>query len=194
MLFLAALMLLVVVDAGAEESKFFENSWTERAQESLFLLLFIIHVLVARRVQSVRTLALLFGGFFLLALVRELDAVLEGNIGTGAWQVLATLIVIAMIYRLRQDWQGFRFQLQSHMETYSFGLFMAGFLTTFAFSRLLGNEELWMAIMEESYQRNVKNAVEETVELLGDALMFFSGIEFALHYWSRNRDAQLEST
>ena len=193
MMFLAALMLLVHTDAGAEQSKFFEDSWTERAQESMFFVLSLICLWASRIAPSKRTLALMFSGFFLVAFVRELDALLEGNIGTGSWQVIVTLIFGAMMYKLRQDWQGFKVQLQDHLETYSFGLFMAGFLTTFAFSRLLGNEELWMAVMEESYQRNVKNAVEESVELLGDALMLFSGIEFALYCRARKRDVQPES-
>ena len=38
-LFLGVLILVPVIDANAEEAKFFENSLTERTQEALLLLL-----------------------------------------------------------------------------------------------------------------------------------------------------------
>lgn len=181
-LFLAALMLVIVADANTGPDKFFEDSWTERAQKAIFLLLAVGLFVLSFRLQQVSILATMFAGFFLLAFIRELDALLEQNIGTGTWQVLVTIVFIAMVYQARRHWAELKNQVSDHVETYSFGLFIAGFLTAFIFSRLIGNEELWMAIMEEGYRRNIKNAVEESTELLGDALFLFSGIEFTIRY------------
>ena len=180
--FLAALMLVIAADANTGPDKFFEDSWTERVQEAIFLLLAIGLFVLSLRLQQVSILATMFAGFFLLAFIRELDALLEQNIGTGTWQVLVTGVFLVMVYQAHKHWADLTNQVSAHVETYSFGLFIAGFLTTFIFSRLIGNEELWMAIMEEGYRRNVKNAVEESTELLGDALFLFSGIEFTIRY------------
>ena len=183
MMTLVALMLVIQMDAGTDDTyKFFEDSYTERAQEAIFLTLAIGFFIASLRLQQISVLASLFSGFFMLCFVRELDALLEQNIGTGTWQVLATLVLIAMIYQARRHWSGLVHQINGHAESYSFGLFMAGFLTTFLFSRLIGSEELWMAIMEDGYRRSVKNAVEESAELLGDGLMLFSGVEFYVRY------------
>lgn len=181
-LFLGALMLVLVVDANAVDGKFFEGSLTERTQEVMFLLLSISMFYCSRRMKPVLNLAAMFSGFFLVCFIRELDALLEQNIGTGTWQLLVTLVLAAMIFKAYKNWPALQGEFATNVSTYNFGLFAAGFLTTFIFSRLVGSEELWMAIMEESYQRNVKNAVEESVELLGDALMFFAGFEFFLRY------------
>ena len=181
-LILAALMFAISADAGASPYKFFEDSWTERAQEAIFLVLAIGLFALSFRLQQASTLASLFAGFFLLAFIRELDALLEQNIGTGTWQVLVTVVFAAMCYQARRHWAELKKQTAIHVESYSFGLFIAGFLVTFIFSRLIGSEDLWMTIMEDSYRRNVKNAVEESTELLGDALFLFSGIEFYFLY------------
>ena len=180
--FLAALMLVIITDANAGANKFFEDSWTERTQEAIFLVLAIGLFVMSWRLQQVSVLATMFAGFFMLAFIRELDALLEQNIGTGTWQILVTIVFLAMIYQARKHWALLQSQVTSHVETYSFGLFIAGFLTTFIFSRLIGNEELWMAVMEDGYRRNIKNAVEESTELLGDALFLFSGVEFYIRY------------
>lgn len=104
--------------------------------------------------------------------MRELDALLEQNIGTLAWQLLVSLILIAMIYHARKNWTQLIRTFGAIVETYAFGLIVAGFITTFVFSRLVVNESLWTAIMGEVYQRNVKNALEEGIELLVDKLIF----------------------
>ena len=175
---LSALMLVVIADANSAGAKFFEDSLTERSQEALLLLAALGMLFMASRLQHVSTLALAFAGFFMVSFIRELDALLEQNIGTGTWQVLVTIVLLAVFYRLRVNWSGFKNQLSGHLESYSFGLFIAGFLTTYIFSRLIGNEELWLAILEENYRRSAKNAVEESVELLGYALLLFSVVEF----------------
>jgi cytochrome bd-type quinol oxidase subunit 2 len=180
--FLAALILVILVDANSVEGKFVEDSMTEHVQGIIFFSLALGMLIISTRVQQVSMLASMFAGFFILAFIREQDALLEHNIGTGAWQALVTLVLLAMIYRARSGWVRLKSEFVSHLETCSFGLFIGGFLTTFIFSRLIGMEELWMAILEGDYQRSVKNAVEESFELLGDSLLLFSGVEFYFRY------------
>lgn len=181
-LFLGALILVLVVDANAEQAKFFENSLTERAQEAILLLLVLGMFYASTILHRVSNLAFVFSGFFLVCLIRELDALLEQNIGSGTWQLLVTLVLAGVLYRVKGNWSSLVTEFRINTSTYNFGLFAAGFLITFIFSRLIGSEELWMAVMEEGYQRNVKNAVEESVELLGYAVLLFAGVEFYAHH------------
>lgn len=185
-LFLGFLMLVLIADANGGEAKFFENSMTERVQEVIFLSLSLGMFYCASRFRQVSNLAAVFAGFFLVCFIREMDALLEQNIGTGTWQLLASLVLAGMVFKAWKSWPALTAEFSANVQNYHSGLFAAGFLTTFVFSRLIGNEELWMAIMEESYQRNVKNAVEESVELLGDSLLLFAGVEF----YARNTESE----
>jgi len=55
----------------------------------------------------------------------------------------------------------------------------AGAIILFAFVRLVGHEALWMSIMGDDYQRVVKLAVEEFIELIGYFLWLIGAIEYA---------------
>lgn len=175
---MSALSAILFADGQSIEGKFFENSFTERAQEAFFLCAIFLNLMLSRHNPALVPLALMFAGFFALCFVRELDALLKQKIGTGTWQLLVTSILISMIYHASIYWTQLMQGLGAHAETYSLGLFVAGFITTFAFSRIIGNESLWKAIMGEVYQRNVKNAVEVGIELLEDALLLLNTIEF----------------
>ena len=57
-------------------------------------------------------------------------------------------------------------------------LMFAGAAILFAFVRLVGHEPLWQAILGEHYQRLVKLAVEEFIELIGYLLWLVGCIEY----------------
>ena len=50
----------------------------------------------------------------------------------------------------------------------------------FAFVRFVGHEPFWTSIVGDSYERIVKLAVEEFIELLGYFLWIIGTIEYAL--------------
>ena len=64
--------------------------------------------------------------------------------------------------------------------TFAFGLFTAGVLTTYIFSRLYGRQAFWQAILEESYSGTFKSVAEEVVELLGYSLILIATVELLL--------------
>ena len=66
---------------------------------------------------------------------------------------------------------------------------MAGFITTFVFSRLFGRSIFWQAVMEEQYFRSVKNAAEEGTELLGYGLMLIGAIEYFIYKLNQTKPA-----
>ncbi|CAN0573307.1 unnamed protein product, partial [Ectocarpus sp. 12 AP-2014] len=64
--------------------------------------------------------------------------------------------------------------------TFAFGLFTAGVLTTYIFSRLYGRQDFWRAVLEEHYISTFKSVAEEVVELLGYSLILFATLELLL--------------
>ena len=56
---------------------------------------------------------------------------------------------------------------------------MAGAVILFAYSILVGHEPLWQSMLGEHYNRIVKLAVEEFIELIGYFLWFIGIIEYA---------------
>ena len=122
-----------------------------------------------------------------MALIREFDAFLDHNVYDGAWQTLVLIVLLFVIYRSYINRKSLFEALPGFMASYPFGLVIAGMIITFAYSRLFGESIMWKTVMEENYIRNVKNAVEESIELLGDSIILFSAIEFFFHARAKSR-------
>jgi len=57
---------------------------------------------------------------------------------------------------------------------------MAGFLVTFVFSRFFGKKVFWSAVTGGDYNRWIKNAAEEGMEMIGYTFLLIGGIEMRL--------------
>lgn len=134
---------------------------------------------VARYCPSQRPIAFLFGGLALAFLIRELDYFIDRFIVDNLWQVLVAIVgalVVAYTYRHRR-----RLQIALARIWPSPGLtfLFCGAVILFAFVRLVGHEPLWMSILGDSYQRVIKLAVEEFIELIGYFLWMVGTVEYA---------------
>jgi len=119
----------------------------------------------------------LISGFFLMALIREFDAVLD-SIFDGLWQILVFLVLIFIVVEIIRKMESIKQSLNTFFRSTSFGFFSSGFLVTFVFSRLYGRGLFWESVMGEGYVRAVKNVSEESIELLGYTLILFGTIEW----------------
>lgn len=137
-------------------------------------------LLAAVLIPESRSLSLVLGLLLLGALIRELDLFLDRYVFDGAWQMLVTLVLAAIASTIWRDRRAFRRALRSMSTTPAIGFLAVGALTTAVFSRLFGKQEFWQEIMQESYNRSVKNAVEETVEFYGYTLILIGIIEYIL--------------
>lgn len=165
-----------------ETHLFGENSYTEWMQVTVLFIIILFLIGTGISNSSKRSVTLAMGGFFLMAFIREFDMYLD-LIFDGLWQILAYSVLAITVYLLYKRWGDFKNTLSKFFETRSFGLVMAGFLTTFIFSRLYGRSEIWQNLMGNDYIRAVKNISEESVELLGYFLILFGVIEYFL--WKR---------
>lgn len=134
---------------------------------------------VAKHCPSQRPIAFPLGGVALAFLIRELDYFLDRFVIDNLWQVLIAILgalVITYTYRHRRR---LRVALARIWPSPGLTLLFSGAVILFAFVRLVGHEPLWMSILGDSYQRVIKLAIEEFIELIGYFLWMIGTIEYA---------------
>jgi hypothetical protein len=179
-LLMILLIQLMTLDAGQQdvEMKFMESTFTEWTQQLCLFILAAIFAHCAYHYLQFRCLSILLAGMATIGLVREFNNFFKANVFDGAWQMVVFTVAIITSYFIWKNRQGFWSAFDQFRQSFSFGLMMAGFLITFIFSRLYGRHEFWITLMEDRYFRSVKNASEESIELLGYGLMLIASIEF----------------
>lgn len=179
--YLLALSLVFMYDTEPSDyHKFRESSMTEMVQELTLLLTSIILWSTGFYNKAIRPLAYLMGGFFAAAYVREHNAFLDEKLFDGGWQLLAYSIAAITIFLVHRNRSNLLQSILKYVDSRSFGILIMGFIVTFFYSRLYGETYMWKAVMEDAYMRDVKNASEESIELLGYSIILFGAIEFVL--------------
>lgn len=181
-LLMVLLYLLISLDAGQQgrEMKFMEATFTEWTQQIILLLMTAIFAHCAYHFKQMRCLSLILAGISATGLVREYNNFFNEQVFDGAWQLLALMVLVATGILAWRNRKNFGIELNRFYDSMSMGLLLAGFLTTFIFSRLFGKTSFWETLMEERYFRSVKNAAEECIELLGYGLLLAAAVEFYL--------------
>jgi len=160
--------------------RFSELGFTEFTQTLVLatccaMLMYIRHIL---KVWPTVTLLLL--AFVAASLVREQDHFLDTYVARHTWKILVALIIIPSITWVIIQRRRFLKEFTHYSNTFAFGLFTAGVLTTYIFSRLYGRQDFWRAVLEESYSGTFKSVAEEVVELLGYSLILIATLELLL--------------
>ncbi|MGB5690246.1 MAG: hypothetical protein WBM45_13295 [Woeseiaceae bacterium] len=156
-----------------------ELSPVEMIQAIILAACGIIMAWVARYCPSQRPIAFGLGGVALACLIRELDYFLDRYLADNLWQVLVAIVgslVIVYVYRHRRR---LRIALARIWPSPGLSLLYSGAVILFAYSLLVGHEALWMSILGDDYQRVIKLAVEEFIELVGYFLWMIGTIEYA---------------
>ena len=139
----------------------------------------VIMAWVAKFCPSQRPIAFLFGGLALIFLIRELDYFFDRFLVHNLWQalvVIAAALLMAYTYRQRLR---LRIALARIWPSPGLTFLFCGAVILFAFVPLVGHEPLWMSILGDAYQRIIKIAVEEFIELIGYFLWMVGTIEYA---------------
>ena len=157
-----------------------EFSPVEIIQAIILALCGLIMGWVARYCPSQRPIAFGFGGLALIFMIRESDYFLDRYVVDNLWQVLIAILaalLIAYTYRHRKR---LTIALARIWPSNGITLLFAGAVILFAFVPLVGHEPLWMSILDHAYQRVIKLAIEEFIELMGYFLWMIGTIEYAL--------------
>lgn len=125
-------------------------------------------------------ITLLMLAFVAASLIREQDYFFDEFVADNSWKVLVALIILPSISWVIYQRRRFIAEFAYYSNTFSFGLFAGGVLTTYIFSRLYGRQIFWRAVLEDNYVRIFKDVAEEVIELLGYSLILFAIIELLL--------------
>jgi len=171
------LMLQYYTDAG-DTLGTSEYSPVEIMQPGILVIAGLLYTWVGVNCPSQRPIAVTFGGLALIFAIREIDYFLDRFVADNFWQVLigiAASLLIVYVYRARRR---FRVAWLRVWPSPGLTLLFAGATINFAFVQFVGHEPLWMAILGDDYQRVVKLAVEEFIELSGYFLWLIGTIEY----------------
>jgi MFS superfamily sulfate permease-like transporter len=160
--------------------RFTELGFTEFTQTLVLATCCAMLVYIRQVLKVWPTVTLLLLTFLAASLVREQDHFLDSYVAHNTWKALVALIIIPTLVWVVKQRHRFLDEFAYYSNTFSFGLFTAGVLTTYIFSRLYGRQEFWQTILDDNYVRNFKNIAEEVVELLGYSLMLIATLELLL--------------
>ena len=187
----ASLMILLnavyIYDAYHVTStgKFGEISGTEILQEIILFLSGAIFLFSGFKERELVPMYRLISLFFFMSFIREFNNQLD------YWFYLVIPLLVLFFWTAWNERKKLLPSLHAFIKKPVIAWFVIGFLVTFVFSRLFGRSELWQAILENNYNRWVKNAAEEGVELLGYTLLLIGGIEILTSILkNRNEDTK----
>ena len=153
---------------------FSELSLTEILQEVILFILCLFYLFLGIKNKNIQPLANLISLFFLISLIREFNFLLEW------WFYPVLIILIIMVWFLYRDFKKLNNATVLFLRQPASAWLMVGFIITYIFSRLFGQSDFWRLLYDENSYRLAKAAVEEGLELLGNAIMLISAIEFKL--------------
>ncbi|MDX7988180.1 hypothetical protein FE392_12695 [Xenorhabdus sp. 12] len=169
-LVIAGVTGLLFLDVNYLHNGVQENSLTEIFQELFLLIIAILLFYEAKNNLKLRPALLLMAGFFSSLLIRELDAYFDDVFFHGAWSWLAIPLSLACIGYAGMKGNQSLSGLVHFTRHQSYSMMVCGLLCVLVFSRLFGMGSLWQGLMDEHFNRTVKNMVEEGCEMLGYAL------------------------
>ncbi|EGO65363.1 hypothetical protein [Acetonema longum] len=156
-----------------------ETSLTELLQGSILTMIAGIFIYLSRHhpVPGTKYGMVLIAGFFSCAVIRELDFITDQLHISWFYFVLAIVsYMIFLAWRHPDILDG----VVDFCKSESYYIMLCGLLTVFVFSRLMGMGLLWQNLLNESYLRVVKNAMEEGTELFGYTLCLISALKYTV--------------
>lgn len=157
-----------------------EYSVVEVAQLILLVLSIGSFGYLAYRKADDRAFAVLVAAFFATLLVREMDAYFD-VIAHGFWKYIASPIALTAIIYAYQRSEKTLAGMSRFMRSQAGVVMVIGLVILLFYSRLIGMTSLWKGLMGDAYIRVIKNAVEESAELLGYSLIFAASARYLLH-------------
>jgi hypothetical protein len=164
-----------------EDGYFGEITFTEIGQEVILFLLFVFYLILGFKWKEIQSVSNLVSLFFLMSFIREFNFLIVHWI----YPVLAVFAIFV--------WLGIRDFKKIKGATIQFfsvpasSWLLSGFLVTYIFSRLLGRSKFWKLLYSDESYRLAKAASEESVELLGNAIMLIGAVEFLIYYFAVKR-------
>jgi len=173
----------VFYDAGHPlgDSYFGEITFTEITQEVLLFVLALFFLFLGFRWKEIKVVSILLSLFYLMSFIREFNFLID------KWIYPVAIVAVAFIWYLIKNFKNLKESTIAFFSVPASSWFLAGFLTTYIFSRLMGRSKFWRLMYEGENYRLAKAATEEGIELLGNTLMLIAAIEFLLFYLEKKK-------
>lgn len=171
-------VLIMAVIHSSVPSAFFDDGGPWEWVEFSFIAASAAILLVNARVSdSYRTLLQLFGLLAIFAAVRELDQFFDTLAFKGAYKLINGPLIVFCGYFVWRHRRVLPEMLANFSKTAPFYFIFLGFLVVVVYAQLMGQQDLWKAIMGDSYMRIAKRATEEILEVLGYMVILFGAVE-----------------
>jgi hypothetical protein len=175
-IFLVVLITLIIyLDAVIFGHGASEFSFTQFSQEGLLFVSAVIFFALSKNQPESRGFLVLCGGFFTVLLIRELD-VLFDQIRHGLWIYPAIVAILVTLIYARKRPETVSGPLVYYLQTYPFAYITIGLMIVVVFSRIFGSGIIWKVVMANEYSFKLKSIVQEGVELLGYAFIFYGSV------------------
>ncbi|MBK0010773.1 hypothetical protein [Stenotrophomonas sp. S41] len=150
-----------------------EGGAVENAQLLLLGISIASLTVLAKVNQQDKKFALLAAAFFACMFVRECDFFLN-ELVPHLWQYIVAVLSISALAYAASDPRSTAFGGLRFLRTDGGALVLPGLAVLLIYSRLMGMQDIWIDLLQDGYVRSVKNAIEETTELLGYTVIAFS--------------------
>lgn len=172
------------------------EAWVEVVQESILLFASLAFMVATVRVREASGGLWLIAGFLMSLFIRELDCWFD-YIRHGAWKYvfMLWLAILAWIIATRAR-DTVISGLAHFIKSRAWYLMLAGVTIVLVYSRLYGMKGLWelYAMGSCSTWPSIKSFSEESMELVGYTLIFFSGVLYMLDVAAMKRDQLKDKT
>lgn len=193
------LCVALIIRHDFKDALILEDSAIEIAQETSLAISILLLAYFGKTFKAFKIFNLSLAGVLAVHFVREFDFWLNYNLFDNSWQVFAAVFVLLTLYLMFKNFKRFVAELAELSKTYSFAIFLIGFVMLHVFSRLFGSKKIWNWLLEpmhnsyisiENGEKSislidfvypVKTGGQEGIELLAYAIMFIGVVEICLY-------------
>lgn len=141
------------------------------------------------RLPQFRTLLCVMALGIGMAMVRELDSLLDKLIPVLGWKLPCGLILAVLLFLAWRSRRALLPQIATFSTCRGFGMLWAGFAVAVPFAQLVGHGNFLQIIMGDDYVRDYKRVIEELGEVFGYLLLVIGSIESTLQMAALQRNA-----
>ena len=171
------LQVIVVNVKNAGPAIFDENGLIEWIQFGLMIAAGSVFLWTWRQNSDYPSALLMCGTFSFVAALRELDHFSEILLFEDAYKYVSALFIVLALYRLGRERRRLQKDIERFMKQPAFLILGFGLFLTVLLAQILGQAELWQALIQTSSGRSAKRFLEETLETGGYLILFFGSIE-----------------
>lgn len=207
----SALMFIVAlaIQFNFAEGQVKEDGLIEMSQEIVLLISSLLLIGFSSKAKNFKIFNLALAGFLGVHFVREFDFWLNEDLFDKAWQMISLVIVVLVLIMVVRNWKKLLLELSTISKTYGFAFFFSGLIILHVFSRLYGRKLIWIDLLRDShndyvisengekvielreFMRPVKDASEESIELLAYSIILIGVVEMIIFGVKSTRKAQV---